>query len=113
MGLYCFAMSIQDITYFLAALLFVLTLMGGLALLLKKLGIAGPAMVTPAKRRLKVVENLPLDSRRRVVLIQRDGVEHMILLGQNSDLLIEQNIKAVNDISLNQDENKDKKERAV
>jgi flagellar protein FliO/FliZ len=106
-------MSIQDITYFLAALLFVLALMGGLALLLKKLGIAGPAMVTPTKRRLKVIENLALDSRRRVVLIQRDGVEHMILLGQNSDLVIEQNIKALNDINPNQDEKRAHKERAV
>ncbi|MCS5596364.1 MAG: flagellar biosynthetic protein FliO [Alphaproteobacteria bacterium] len=85
-------MNLQEITYFLAALLFVLALMGGLALLLKKLGIAGPAMITPAKRRLKVIENMPLDARRRVVLIERDNQQHLILLGQHNDLVIEQNI---------------------
>ena len=85
-------MNLQEITYFLAALLFVLALMGGLSLLLKKLGIAGPAMITPAKRRLKVIENMPLDARRRVVLIERDNQQHLILLGQHNDLVIEQNI---------------------
>jgi flagellar protein FliO/FliZ len=85
-------MSLQDITYFLAALLFVLALMGGLALLLKKMGIAGPALVTPSKRRLKVVENLAIDSRRRVILIKCDDKEHLLLLGQNNDVVIEQNI---------------------
>lgn len=85
-------MSLQDITYFLAALLFVLALMGGLALLLKKMGIAGPALVTPNKRRLKVIENLAVDSRRRIILIKRDDKEHLLLLGQNNDIVIEQNI---------------------
>jgi len=85
-------MSLQDITYFLAALLFVLALMAGLALLLKKMGIAGPALVTPNKRRLKVIENLAVDSRRRIILIQRDDKEHLLLLGQNNDIVIEQNI---------------------
>lgn len=87
-------MSLNDIITFLAALLFVLALMGGLALLMKKLGIAGPAMVMPAKRRLKVIENMPLDARRRVVLIERDNQQHLILLGQNNDIVIEQNITA-------------------
>ena len=85
-------MSLQDITYFLAALLFVLALMAGLALLLKKMGIAGPALVTPNKRRLKVIENLAVDSRRRIILIKRDDKEHLLLLGQNNDIVIEQNI---------------------
>jgi flagellar protein FliO/FliZ len=85
-------MSLQDITYFLAALLFVLALMGGLALLLKKMGIAGPALVTPNKRRLKVIENLAVDSRRRIILIKRDDKEHLLLLGQNNDIVIEQDI---------------------
>lgn len=103
-------MSIQDIAYFLAALLFVLSLMGGLALILKKLGVAGPVIVTPSKRRLKVLENLAIDSRRRVVLIQRDNTEHLILLGHNNDVVIEQNIDGS---TIDYTDSHDKTERAA
>lgn len=101
-------MSLHDITYFLAALLFVLALMGGLALILKKLGVAGPTIVAPSKRRLKVIENMAIDARRRVVLIKRDDKEHLILLGHNNDVVIEQNIPASEEDNAN-----DNKERAA
>lgn len=39
--------------------------------------------------RLEVTSSLMLDPRRRVVLIRRDGREHMLLLGPSQDLLIE------------------------
>lgn len=40
-------------------------------------------------RRLAVVEVLMLDTRRRIVLVRRDDVEHLILLGATSELVIE------------------------
>jgi len=40
------------------------------------------------------VEVATVDTRHRLVLVRRDGVEHLVLLGANSDLLIESNIEA-------------------
>lgn len=44
--------------------------------------------------RLTVTDAATIDSRRRIVLIRRDNVEHLILIGGPSDLVIEQNIVA-------------------
>lgn len=79
----------------LASLGLVLGLMGGLAILLKKLGVAGQAVSAGSgQKRLKVVESLPLDARRRLVLIQRDDAQHLIILGHEGETLIETGIKA-------------------
>ena len=45
------------------------------------------------KRRLKVVEALPLDARRRLVLLQRDNKQHLVILGPNGETVIETDIK--------------------
>ncbi|HYE01487.1 MAG TPA: flagellar biosynthetic protein FliO [Alphaproteobacteria bacterium] len=47
-----------------------------------------------ARRRLSIVEVLPLDARRRLVLVRRDGTEHLLLLGPERDLLVEPGIAA-------------------
>lgn len=44
------------------------------------------------QRRLAIIESLPLDNRRRLVLIRRDGKQHLLLLGGTTDMLIEQGI---------------------
>ncbi|HLY55173.1 MAG TPA: hypothetical protein VKS60_06430, partial [Stellaceae bacterium] len=46
------------------------------------------------KRRLGVVEATPIDGRRSLVLIRRDDVEHLLLLGPAHDLVIETRIVA-------------------
>jgi hypothetical protein len=35
---------------------------------------------------------LPLDNRRRLLLIQKDGAEHLLLVGGGNDLLVESTI---------------------
>ncbi|WP_246130456.1 FliO/MopB family protein [Nitrospirillum pindoramense] len=50
-----------------------------------------------AQRRLGVVEAMALDPRRRLVLIRRDGVEHLLLLGGTQDLHLEGPIPATGD----------------
>lgn len=78
----------------IAALVFVVALMGGLALILKRLGLSGPMPnVTGKDKRLKVIEALPLDPRRKLMIIQRDDVQHLILLGGNDESVIETGIK--------------------
>ena len=42
--------------------------------------------------RLQVVDAAAVDTRRRVVLVRRDDVEHLIMIGGPTDLVIESNI---------------------
>jgi len=44
--------------------------------------------------RLGVIEQASVDSRRRLVLIRRDGVEHLIMTGGPVDVVIETGIQA-------------------
>jgi hypothetical protein len=43
--------------------------------------------------RLAVMDATPVDAHRRLVLVRRDDVEHLILIGGPTDLVVEQNIK--------------------
>jgi hypothetical protein len=49
------------------------------------------------ERRLGVVETTSMDSRRKLVLIRRDDVEHLIMTGGPIDMVIETNIAAPHD----------------
>ena len=79
----------------MAALTFVLILMGGLVLALKKLGLTGALPAQLGNKRLKLIEVLSLDGRRKVAIIQRDDVQHLILLGGNDETVIETGFKPV------------------
>ncbi len=80
---------------FLLALVFVIGLIGVAAAIARRMGLGFPAaaLKKSANRRLSVVEAAPLDGRRRMVLIRRDDTEHLILLGPNSEVVIESGIK--------------------
>lgn len=82
---------------FAAALVFVLSLMGGLALIMRRINEGRMAGPPNARRRLKVVEILPLDARRRLVLLRRDGREHLVILGANGETVIESGIESAQD----------------
>jgi flagellar protein FliO/FliZ len=43
-------------------------------------------------RRLALVETISLDARRKLMLVRRDGVEHLLLLGANSETVLETGI---------------------
>lgn len=77
-----------------AAFAFVMGLMYLLSYALRRFGIAGQGMLTGAKRRLRVVEYLPLDAKHRLVLIRRDQKEHLIVLGPAGETVVETNIPA-------------------
>ena len=80
-------MSLATYLQFALALIFVVALIGGLAVLARRVGLGGLA---PAgkQRRLAIVEVLAVDNRRRLVLLRRDGVEHLILLGPAGDTVV-------------------------
>lgn len=87
-------MDIDTYFRFSLALVFVIALFAVIALVLRRLGFAG-TMHTPARRRrLSVVEVLPLDTKRRLVLVKRDGIEHLLLLSTNGDRIVEPGIGA-------------------
>lgn len=70
------------------ALAFVLCLIWLAALGLKRYGERG-GLFPRAARRLQLVETLPLDTKRRLVLVRRDDREHMLLIGGATDVIIE------------------------
>jgi flagellar protein FliO/FliZ len=81
----------MDIVRLIGALVFVLALIGLAAWLMRRFG---PAMRLGRSGRLGLVETIVLDSRRRLVLVRRDNVEHLLLLGATGDLVIEGGINA-------------------
>ncbi len=54
-------------------------------------GIKFPGTVTHDQR-LQIVESLALDVRRRLVIVRCDGVEHLLLLGVNQDIVVESDL---------------------
>jgi flagellar protein FliO/FliZ len=63
--------------------------------LLKLLSNASGNAVRGRNRRLAVVDTLVLDQKRQLVIIRRDGVEHLILTGGPQDLVVETGIPVV------------------
>lgn len=86
--------GIADYLQHLLALVFVLALIGAAALLARRLGLA-PTLRPHAQRRLAIVATLPVDGRRRLLLIRRDDVEHLVLVGPAGETLIEQGAPAL------------------
>lgn len=80
------------------ALGFVVLLMGGLAYVIKRLGFANAMPVNKSQKRLKVVESQSLDARRRLVLVQCDDKQHLVILGLNGETVIKTDIEPVKDL---------------
>ncbi len=86
-------METNEILRFLMAIIFVISLMGGLWLILKKLGMNGGfSLQQGKKRRLKIVEILPLDVKHKAVLLRRDDKDHLVILGPNGETVVEHSI---------------------
>jgi len=79
-----------DYMKFLMALIFVLGLIWGLTLAAKHFGFGnrGPVKRGAAKR-LSIVETMALDPKRRVVIVRVDETEHLLLLGQSGEQVID------------------------
>lgn len=55
----------------------------------------GGSSISPRRSRnprLAVIDALPIDHRRKLVLIRRDNVEHLILVGGAADLVVESSV---------------------
>lgn len=91
-------MDPTDYLKFFAALVFVLSLMGGLAFVLKRMGLDRAGLTGRGNKRLGVEEILPLDARRKLVMIRRDDVRHLVILGPSGETVVEMGIPATDDI---------------
>ena len=82
------------IVRFVVAFVIVLALIGLTFWLVRRFGGArvGQAAQRGRQPRLAVTDAAPVDGRRRLVLVRRDNVEHLIMIGGPSDLVVEQNI---------------------
>ena len=83
-------LNITDYLKYALALVFVLSLIGIVAVIARRAGFGlSTSIHGKRQRRLGIVESLNIDGKRKLVLVSRDNTEHLILLGADSDLLIE------------------------
>ena len=79
---------------FIFAFVFVLALIGVLFFLVRRFG--GERLGVSSSRgrqpRLAVIDAAAVDGRRRLILIRRDNVEHLLMIGGPSDVVVEANI---------------------
>jgi hypothetical protein len=82
------------IVRFVVAFVIVLGLIGLTFWLIRRFGgtRVGAAAQRGRQPRLAVIDAAPVDGRRRLVLIRRDNVEHLLMIGGPSDVVVEQNI---------------------
>src|SRR3569623_944717 len=76
------------------AILIVLALIGAVAYLLRRFAGRGIGSSNSRGRmpRLAVIDAAAVDGRRRLVLVRRDNVEHLLMIGGPSDIVVEPNI---------------------
>ena len=84
----------HDYLYFLwvfASLMLVLALIGGVAYLERRF--SGRLLtLNKQQHRIAIVERTVIDPKRRLVLIRRDDIEHLLLIGGTQDLVVETGI---------------------
>lgn len=86
-------MTTADYLNTFAALIFVLALMVGMYIILRKFNLGHASAVrTPKDRRLNIEEIMPVDSRRKAVLVRRDNKEHLVILSTSGETVIETGI---------------------
>src|SRR6476660_4878843 len=83
----------QALTFFLAFVA-VLALIGVAAWLVRRF--AGNRLGANTNRsrmpRLAVIDAAAVDGRRRLVLVRRDNIEHLLMIGGPTDIVVEPNI---------------------
>jgi flagellar protein FliO/FliZ len=84
----------QNFGLFIFAFVGVLALIGGVAWLVRRF--AGNRLGASTNRgrmpRLAVIDAAAVDGRRRLVLVRRDNIEHLLMIGGPTDIVVESNI---------------------
>lgn len=87
-------MDLLDIPRVIFALLIVIGLIGLGAAAARRYQNTAARLNRLSSRRLKIVETLYLDPKRRVVIVRRDDREHVILVGSQTETVLESNLEA-------------------
>ena len=79
---------------FFLAFLIVLGLIGATAWAVRRFGTGrlGSATSRGRQPRLAVIDYASVDGRRRLILVRRDNVEHLLMIGGPTDVVVEPNI---------------------
>src|SRR3954468_7234537 len=79
---------------FIVAFIVVLALIGVAAWLVRRFATSrlGPNTQRGRMPRLAVIDAAAVDGRRRLVLVRRDNVEHLLMIGGPTDIVVEPNI---------------------
>lgn len=85
-------MAFDSYLQFVLALVLVLGLIAILAWALRRFGLGG-TLRAGSKRRVQIVEATPVGPRHRLLLVRRDRVEHLLLLGPQGDIVVERGIE--------------------
>ena len=87
-------MDLENYLRFLAALVLVIGLIGTVAWVARRFGLAGrlPSLKRRGERRLGVIEYMALDPKTRLVLVRRDDTQHLLLLGAAGPVVVERGI---------------------
>jgi flagellar protein FliO/FliZ len=86
--------GMPDAGRFIIAFVLVLGLIGAGTVLWRRFGVGPLSPLGPRGRqaRLAVIDAAAVDARRRLVLIKRDNIEHLLMIGGPTDIVIESNI---------------------
>src|SRR5580658_10337678 len=78
---------------FFLAFLIVLGLIGATAWAVRRFGGGRLSSTTRGRQpRLAVIDYASVDARRRLILVRRDNVEHLLMIGGPTDVVVEANI---------------------
>jgi hypothetical protein len=79
---------------FFLAFLIVLGLIGGTAWAVRRFGAGrlGASSARGRQPRLAVIDYATVDTRRRLILVRRDNIEHLLMIGGPTDVVVESNI---------------------
>ena len=89
-----FGMEIPGAAKFIIAFVVVLVLIALTAWLVRRFGSGALASAGGRGRqpRLAVIDAATVDARRKLILVRRDNVEHLVMIGGPTDVVIEPNI---------------------
>jgi len=88
-----FGVELPTPVNFVIAFAFVLLLIGAAAWLVRRFGSTRiDASARGRQPRLAVIDSAAVDGRRKLVIIRRDNVEHLLIIGGPSDVVVETNI---------------------
>jgi flagellar biogenesis protein FliO len=88
-----FGVELPTPVNFIIAFVFVMLLIGAAAWLVRRFGGAQTDAAARGRQpRLAVVDSAAVDGRRKLVIIRRDNVEHLLMIGGPTDVVVETNL---------------------